>query len=187
MAIGRFDGRHNNYKRYIGTSFRFDDGSDSDWVVKLIDVYPAEYPADAKMANYQLMVASEILRGRYCRSFEKSEMVEPNKVGKYTIDLRGNDYTFKKGHRMMVQVQSTWSPLYDRNPQKFVENIFLAKTSDFQTANPSAFTVRQINLHISVFRLLFVNESISIKKAADDDQVLLQVCFRSERAVKSLL
>jgi hypothetical protein len=125
-------------------------GSDSDWVVKLIDVYPAEYPADAKMTNYQLMVASEILRGRYRRSFEKAEAIEPNKAAEYTIDLRGNDYTFKKGHRMMVQVQSTWFPLYDRNPQKFVENIFLAKESDFQTATQRVYRSAKYPSHISV-------------------------------------
>ncbi len=125
-------------------------GSDSDWVVKLIDVYPAEYPSDAKMANYQLMVASEILRGRYRRSFEKPEAIEPNKVNENTIDLRGNDYTFRKGHRMMVQVQSTWFPLYDRNPQKFVENIFLAKASDFQTATQRVYRSSKYPSHISL-------------------------------------
>ena len=125
-------------------------GSDSDWVVKLIDVYPAEYSADAKMANYQFMVASEIFRGRYRRSFEKAEAIEPNKVSEYTIDLRGNNYTFKKGHRIMVQVQSTWFPLYDRNPQKFVENIFLAKESDYQRASQRVYHSLKYPSHISV-------------------------------------
>ena len=125
-------------------------GSDSDWVVKLIDVYPAENPADEKMANYQLMVASEILRGRYRQSFEKAEAIEPNKVNEYTIDMRGNNYTFKKGHRMMVQVQSTWFPLYDRNPQKFVENIFLAKEEDFQKATQQIYRSAKYPSHISV-------------------------------------
>jgi putative CocE/NonD family hydrolase len=125
-------------------------GSDSDWIVKLIDVYPAEYPADAKMANYQLMVAGEIFRGRYRRSFERAEAIEPNKVNEYTIDLRGNDYTFKKGQRIMVQIQSTWFPLYDRNPQKFVENIFKAKESDFQTATQRIYRSTKYPSHISV-------------------------------------
>jgi putative CocE/NonD family hydrolase len=109
-------------------------GTDSDWVVKLIDVYPADYPADAKMSGYQLMVASEIFRGRYNKSFERPEAVASNRVSQYTIDLHGNDYCFQKGHRIMVQVQSSWFPLYDRNPQSFVDNIFLAKESDFRVA-----------------------------------------------------
>jgi putative CocE/NonD family hydrolase len=125
-------------------------GSDSDWVVKLIDVYPSDYPADEKMENYQLMVASEVLRGRYRKSFEKAEAIEPNKVNEYTIDMRGNNYTFKKGHRMMVQVQSTWFPLYDRNPQKFVENIFLAKEEDFQKATQQIYRSAEYPSHISV-------------------------------------
>ena len=134
----------------IARLFASTSGTDSDWVVKLIDVYPAEYPADAKMANYQLMVASEILRGRYRRSFEKAEPIKPNKVAEYTIDLRGNDYTFKKGHRIMVQVQSTWFPLYDRNPQKFVSNIYLAKEGDFQTATQRIYRSAKQPSHISV-------------------------------------
>lgn len=125
-------------------------GSDSDWVVKLIDVYPAQYPADEKMAGYQLMIASEILRGRYRRSFEKAEAIEPNKVNEYTIDMRGNDYTFKKGHRIMVQIQSTWFPLYDRNPQKYVENIFLAREEDFQKATQRIYRSAKYPTHISV-------------------------------------
>jgi putative CocE/NonD family hydrolase len=125
-------------------------GSDSDWVVKLIDVYPPENPADRQMANYQLMVAGEIFRGRYRRSFERAEAIEPNEVNKYEIDLRGNDYTFKKGHRIMVQVQSSWFPLYDRNPQKFVENIFTAKESDYQIATQRIYRSAKYPSHISV-------------------------------------
>ncbi|MDQ3801618.1 MAG: CocE/NonD family hydrolase, partial [Acidobacteriota bacterium] len=125
-------------------------GTDSDWVVKLIDVYPAENAAAPQMANYQLMVASEIFRGRYRRNFEKAEAIEPNKVEEYVIDLRGNDYTFKKGHRIMVQVQSTWFPLYDRNPQKFVQNIFKAGESDFQSATQRIYRTAKYPSHISV-------------------------------------
>jgi hypothetical protein len=109
-------------------------GTDSDWVVKLIDVYPTENPANPGVAGYQLMVASEIFRGRYLKSFEKPEALVANQINEYTIDLHGNNYSFLKGHRIMVQVQSTWFPLYDRNPQKFVANIFQAKESDFQPA-----------------------------------------------------
>jgi len=93
-------------------------GTDSDWVVKLIDVYPAD---DAKMAGYQLMVAGEIFRGRYRRSFENPEAVVSGQVNEYTIDLHGNDYCFLKGHRIMIQIQSTWFPLADRNPQQFID------------------------------------------------------------------
>jgi putative CocE/NonD family hydrolase len=124
--------------------------SDSDWIVKLIDVYPSEYAADPQIANYQLMVAGEIFRGRYRRSFEKAEAIEPNKVNEYSIDLRANDYTFKKGHRIMVQIQSTWFPLYDRNPQKFVENIFKAKESDYQPATQRIYRSAKYPSRISV-------------------------------------
>lgn len=125
-------------------------GTDSDWVVKLIDVYPAEYPAEPKMAGYQLMIAGEIFRGRYLKSFEKPEAIVPNRVNEYTIDLHGNDYCFMKGHRIMVQVQSTWFPLYDRNPQKFVANIFQAKESDLQAATQRIYRSAKYPSHLSV-------------------------------------
>ena len=108
-------------------------GTDSDWVVKLIDVYP-DNNTDAKMNGFQLMIADEILRGRYRNSFLKPEPIPANKVVGYTIDMHTNDHAFLKGHRIMVQVQSTWFPVYDRNPQTFVPNIFNAKESDFQKA-----------------------------------------------------
>jgi putative CocE/NonD family hydrolase len=108
-------------------------GTDSDWVVKLIDVYPEHYP-EQTMAGYQLMIADEIFRGRFRQSFENPAAIPPDQVNEYVIDLYGNNHCFKKGHRVMVQVQSTWFPLYDRNPQKFVENIFKAQPSDYQTA-----------------------------------------------------
>jgi len=109
-------------------------GSDSDWVVKLIDVYPDNNTDNPKMNGYQLMIVDEIFRGRYLRGFNKPQPITPNEVNEYIIDLRANNHTFKKGHRVMVQVQSTWFPLYDRNPQKFVENIFLARPEDYQSA-----------------------------------------------------
>jgi putative CocE/NonD family hydrolase len=124
-------------------------GSDSDWVVKLIDVYPAD-DADPKMANYQLMVAEEIFRGRYNKSFEKPEAIKPNAVTEYSINMRGNDHTFKKGHRIMVQVQSTWFPLYNRNPQKFVPNIFTAPTSEYQSATQTIYRSAKYPSHINV-------------------------------------
>jgi len=125
-------------------------GSDSDWVVKLIDVYPDDYPADAKMAGYQLMVADEIFRGRYRKSYEKPEAITPNKVLEYTIDLRGNDHVFRRGHRIMVEVQSTWFPLYDRNPQTFVSNIFTAKESDYKAATQQIYRSARFPSRVTV-------------------------------------
>jgi putative CocE/NonD family hydrolase len=111
-------------------------GSDSDWVVKLIDVYPDRALAGAAtktpMGGYELMIADEILRGRFRDSFEKPEPIPANKPLKYLIDLHTNDHVFLKGHRIMVQVQSSWFPVYDRNPQRFVPNIFEANEGDYQ-------------------------------------------------------
>lgn len=107
-------------------------GSDADWVVKLIDVYPDTVPSRPQMGGYQLMVAGEILRGRYRRSFERPEAIAPNAVLEYRVDLHPQFYTFKPGHRLMVQIQSTWFPLYDRNPQTFVPNIFDAPASAYR-------------------------------------------------------
>jgi len=109
-------------------------GTDSDWVVKLIDVYPQKVESDWKLSGYELMIADEIFRGRYRKSFERPEPLVAGEVAPFTIDLHTADHVFKKGHRIMVQVQSTWFPLYDRNPQKFVPNIFEAKESDYQKA-----------------------------------------------------
>jgi uncharacterized protein len=107
-------------------------GSDADWVVKLIDVYPDTVDAEPQMGGYQLMVSGDILRGRYRRSFERPEPVAPGQVLAYTVDLHQQSYRFLQGHRIMVQVQSTWFPLYDRNPQTWVRNIFEARPADFQ-------------------------------------------------------
>lgn len=109
-------------------------GTDSDWVVKLIDVYPDTVPSDPQMGGYQLGVAMEIFRGRYRESFEKPSPIPANKVQKYRFELPPTNHVFKPGHRIMVQVQSTWFPLYDRNPQTFVPNIFFAKPSDYRKA-----------------------------------------------------
>lgn len=114
-------------------------GTDSDWVVKLIDVYPESYPKDPKMGGYQVMIADEILRGRFRNSFTKPEPIPANQIVEYAIDLHTNNHAFLQGHRIMVQVQSSWFPLYDRNPQKFVSNIFLAKEADFQPATQRVF------------------------------------------------
>jgi uncharacterized protein len=109
-------------------------GSDGDWIVKLIDVYPEDYPKDKTMGGYQLMIASDVVRARFRNSFEHPQPIPPGKVIQYTIDLHSNNHCFLKGHRIMVQVQSTWFPLIDRNPQKFVPNIFKASPQDFRKA-----------------------------------------------------
>ncbi len=112
-------------------------GSDADWVVKLIDVYPdsaagdPEVTAHPAMAGYELMVAGDVMRGRYRSSWEHPEPIPPGRVETYVVDLHHQLYTFRRGHRIMVQVQSTWFPLYDRNPQTWVPNIFLAPASAY--------------------------------------------------------
>ena len=108
-------------------------GTDADWIVKIIDVYPGDH-AQKELAGDQLIVASEIFRGRFREGFETPKAITPDEIYEYVINLHGINHSFKKGHRIMVQVQSTWFPLYDRNPQKFVENIFNAKPSDYQPA-----------------------------------------------------
>jgi uncharacterized protein len=118
----------------IAQLFASTSGTDSDWVVKLIDVYPQEWPDNFKMGGYQFMVAGEVLRGRYHKGFDKPEPLVPDKVTEFNVDLVHKDHCFKKGHKIMVQVQSTWFPVIDRNPQKYVENIFKAKDSDYVAA-----------------------------------------------------
>jgi putative CocE/NonD family hydrolase len=108
--------------------------SDSDWIVKLIDVYPETYPDDWKLSGYELMIADEVFRGRFRKSFEKPEPIIRDAITPFTIDLHTANHVFKKGHRIMVQVQSTWFPIIDRNPQRFVANIFEAQESDYQKA-----------------------------------------------------
>jgi putative CocE/NonD family hydrolase len=109
-------------------------GSDSDWVVKLIDVYPDEVASQPEMGGYQLPIAMDIFRGRYRESFETPKAIESGKPLTYTFGLPTANHVFQPGHRIMVQVQSTWFPLYDRNPQTFVPNIFFAKPSDYVKA-----------------------------------------------------
>jgi putative CocE/NonD family hydrolase len=125
-------------------------GSDSDWIVKVIDVYPDNYPEDPKMAGFQLMVVDEIFRGRFRHSFEKPAPITPGQVEEYVIDLRANNHVFKKGHRMMVQVQSTWFPLYDRNPQAFVGNIFNASPADYHTATQRIYESDRYPSHVTL-------------------------------------
>jgi uncharacterized protein len=109
-------------------------GTDSDWVVKLIDVYPGQYSSSPEMGGYELPVALDIFRGRYRTSFEHPTPIAADKPLLYQFGLPMVNHVFQPGHRIMVQVQSTLFPLYDRNPQKFIDNIFDAQPSDFQTA-----------------------------------------------------
>jgi hypothetical protein len=136
--------------KIVAHLFASTSGTDSDWIVKVIDVYPENYPKDVKMSGYQLMIANEVLRGRFRKSFEKPEPIAPNQVHEYVIDLHGSDHRFRAGHRIMVQVQSTWFPVIDRNPQKYVENIFLAKESDYQPATQRVFRSKQFPSHVKL-------------------------------------
>jgi putative CocE/NonD family hydrolase len=114
-------------------------GSDADWIVKLIDVLPDTITNGPVLGGYQLMIASEILRGRYRTGFTRATPIRPRAVLEYMVPLHQQDYTFKKGHRIMVQVQSTWFPVYDRNPQTFVPSIFNAQAGDFQAATQNIY------------------------------------------------
>ena len=102
-------------------------GQDADWVVKLIDVYPDEDSYHPETAGQQMGIAFEIFRGRYVKDFAKPQPLKAGKVENYKFGLPNVNHVFLKGHRIMVQVQSTWFPLYDRNPQTFVPNIFWAR------------------------------------------------------------
>ena len=109
-------------------------GTDSDWVVKLIDVYPDEVGSQPAMGGYQLMISADIFRGRYRESLETPKPIAPDQPLLYKFTLPTANHVFLPGHRMMVQVQSSWFPLYDRNPQTFVPNIFWAKPGDYKKA-----------------------------------------------------
>ena len=109
-------------------------GTDSDWVVKLIDVYPDEVAAQPSMGGYQLMVSADIFRGRYRESIESPKAIPADTPLPYKFALPTSNHVFLPGHRIMIQVQSSWFPLYDRNPQTFVDNIFFAKPGDYRKA-----------------------------------------------------
>ncbi len=132
----------------VAQLFAATSGTDCDWVVKLIDVYPEIYPENPSLAGYELMVADEIFRGRFRESFERPKAIPRNEIVPYRIDMHTNDHAFLKGHRIMVQVQSTWFPLYDRNPQTYVENIFNAKDSDYQPATQRIFRSKSYPSHL---------------------------------------
>jgi len=134
-------------------------GTDSDFVVKVIDVYPNDYhdpepnPREVHMGGYQQLVRGDIFRGRFRNSYEKPEPFEPNKVTKIAFNIPDVNHTFRRGHRIMVQVQSTWFPLADLNPQKFVPNIYMAKPEDFQKATQRIYHSQDTQSHIDVLEL----------------------------------
>jgi hypothetical protein len=109
-------------------------GTDSDWVVKVIDLYPDEVAGQPNMGGYQLMVSADIFRGRYREGLETPKPIEADKPLPYRFSLPTANHVFLPGHKIMVQVQSSWFPLYDRNPQTFVPNIFWAKPGDYRKA-----------------------------------------------------
>lgn len=125
-------------------------GTDADWIVKLIDVYPDHFPEEPLMSGYQLMIANDVFRGRYRQSFEKPTALQSGKVNNFTIDLHAANHVFKKGHKIMVQIQSTWFPIIDRNPQTFVPNIFEAKDADYKKATHKIYRSASFPSHIQL-------------------------------------
>lgn len=125
-------------------------GTDADFAVKLIDVYPAIDTISTKMSGYQLPVAMEVIRGRFRKSFETPLPLVPGKTEEFIIDLHNINHTFSKGHRLMIQVQSTWFPVIDRNPQKYISNIFEAKESDFIKATQTIYCNKQYASYIEL-------------------------------------
>ncbi|HEY6219769.1 MAG TPA: CocE/NonD family hydrolase, partial [Gemmatimonadaceae bacterium] len=134
----------------IADLFAATSGSDADWIVKLIDVYPQEVPGDIKMSGYQFMVSNEVFRGRYRAGFEHPTPLTPNKVAEFKYSLHGQSYRFQKGHKIMIQVQSSWFPIIDRNPQTFVPNIFQAKASDYRPATQRVYRSSQFPSRVTL-------------------------------------
>jgi putative CocE/NonD family hydrolase len=132
----------------VADLFAATSGTDSDWVVKLLDVYPDDDPADPKLSGYELIISDEVFRGRFRKSFEHPEAIPSDRVQEYRIDLHTVDHVFLKGHRIGVQIQSAWFPLIDRNPQRFVPNIFEAKAEDYQAATQSIYRSYRYPTHI---------------------------------------
>jgi hypothetical protein len=128
-------------------------GTDADWVVKLIDVYPDSVPDRPGLGGYQLIVNADIMRGRYWKGFSQATPIPANTVTPFNVDLHEQLYRFLNGHRLMVQVQSTWFPLYDRNPQTFLPNIFDATPSDFRAQEHRVWHTARYPSHVSVLVL----------------------------------
>ncbi len=108
-------------------------------MVKLIDVYPDEVPSEPALGGYQLMISADIMRGRYRDSLDHPTPIPPGKTEQYRVVMPTTNHVFLPGHRIMVQVQSSWFPLYDRNPQTYVDNIFWAKPEDYRKATQKIF------------------------------------------------
>jgi putative CocE/NonD family hydrolase len=136
--------------RVFAKLFASTTGTDADWVVKLIDEYPESNDENPMLGGYQLMVVADVMRARFRTSYEHPTPVVADQVTPYTLDLHSADYTFKRGHRIMVQVQSTWFPLIDRNPQKFVPNIYQAKDADFIRATHTIHRSASYPSHLEV-------------------------------------
>jgi hypothetical protein len=134
-------------------------GTDSDFVVKLIDVYPGSFPdnednpKDVRMGEYEQLIRGELFRARFRNGYDKPEAFEPNKVTRVAYEMPDINHTFRRGHRIMVQIQSTWFPLADLNPQKFVPNIYEAKPADFQKATERVYHSGANDSHINVLLL----------------------------------
>ncbi len=134
-------------------------GTDSDWIVKLIDVYPDNYPEPARnasgvhMAGYQQLVRGEDMRGRFRESYEHPKAFTPNAVTRVEYVMPDINHTFLRGHRIMVQIQSTWFPLVDLNPQKFVPDIYKAKAADFQRATERVYHSPENSSRIDLWML----------------------------------
>jgi len=134
----------------IAKLFAATTGTSADWVVKLIDVYSQDYKLEPYMSGFQFMVAGEIFRARFRNSYWEPEPLVANEVTPYEISLRDRHHTFKKGHRIMVHVQSTWFPMFDRNPQSYVDNIYEAEEDDFIAATHSVYRNPAFPSHISL-------------------------------------
>ena len=135
---------------YVSTT-----GTDADWIVKLIDVYPSDAPdnrpnpGNVRMGDFQMLLAGEVFRSKYRNSYEVPETMIPGEITELEFDLRDKGHCFRKGHRIMVQIQSTWFPVIDRNPQKFVD-IYHAKKEDFQAATHRVYRSAEKSSHIKL-------------------------------------
>lgn len=134
--------------KIIAHLFASTSATDADWIVKLIDVYPDFDQSSLSMSGYQLPVAMEVFRGRFRKSFSNPTPLVPNHPEEFIIDLHDINHVFRKGHKIMIQVQSTWFPVIDRNPQKYVANIFEAKESDFMKAEHKIYYSTYIELPV---------------------------------------
>jgi len=130
-------------------------GTDADWIVKLIDVFPADTPNDSprgeqvKMGGFQMLLAGEVFRSKFRNSFEKAEAVVPGEINQIEFDLRDKHHCFLKGHKIMVQIQSSWFPVIGRNPQKFVD-IYHAEEKDFQQATQRVYRSQEKASHLKL-------------------------------------